>query len=207
MKRGMFLTTAAVFLVACTLMSGCYTQQDPVFGDCDTFLAYYDSCVRFVDAYPGSVCEVRYPAGDISVIDPSDKECYPMVQCTEFRQTRETADWLRKCRYLDVSERCVMSFDVSCDRHAYSDDLVSVTLTNRGEGHMKKIQLQLVSDAGTFSCRDSDNDRILAVNETDTFYCPVGSMPAVFEAEMVILYEDYKTGAMNTKTGRLAVLS
>ncbi len=195
---------AIIMVFVFFLVSGCYLyQSDPIFGDCDTFLSYHDACVRFMDSYDDSVCWQKYE--DYPDIPSSDVECYPKVECSTFFEKEQTKQWLRRCRYVNMEEKCVLSFDVTCEGWHASDRLLSLKIMNKMDTHIKDVSLQIVSDIGTYDCRDSDNDAILAVNETDTFYCtmPIGDY---LDATVLIGYEDYRSGARSNKKGNIVLV-
>ena len=200
----MRIFTAIIPVLMFFLLSGCYMyQSDPIFGDCDTFLNYHDACVRFMDSYRDSVCWEKYE--DYPDIPSSDIECYPKVECNLFFEQEQTRQWLRRCRYVNMEPKCLLSFDVACVDWSASDKLLSLKLENKMETHVKEMSLQVVTSDGTYSCKDSDNDSILAANETDTFYCemPVGDY---LDASLLFVYDDYRSGARHTKTGSLVIV-
>jgi len=200
MKRGVIFAGILLLIIG---LAGCTYTSDPVFGDCDTFLMYHDSCDRFMDSWAGSICEERY--GPLIDIPSSDTDCYPKVECTRFFADEKTSGWLRKCRYLVVEPKCVMSFDIECTDFSASDNLLSIELRNKMDGHIKDVALQVVTEGGTFDCKDSDNDRILAANETDNFYCDL-AVGEYLEGTLSLVYKDYRTGAMNTKSGSIVLV-
>lgn len=191
-----------IVLLTLLILSGCSYGKDPVFRDCDNFLSYHDACVAFMDSYPGSVCDIRY--SEYPDIPSSDTECYPKVECGAFFEKPETEDWLRKCRYIFIEPRCVLSSDVVCERFTASDKLLSVTLLNGLDVSTLDMKLQVVTKKGAFDCRDAGNDDIMGPGESDVFYCdvPVGQY---LEGDLLFSYTD-QAGSAVFKEGKIVVV-
>jgi hypothetical protein len=215
MKRGAILKAALVVL-ALLFLSACsstptgyfiYNSADDIFADCDSFLAYYDSCDLFLDAYDDSICKRSYVSMD--KISKSDRQCYPAVECSAFFAEATTKARLAECRYEQGGSKCVLSFDVQCTDHSATSEAITLTIKNNQKTpyNIKKVRLSLHLTDQTIDCTDSDNDAILAAGEEDVFTCrPLyGSIPLpktrALKATINLQYSDYRTNAMHTKTG------
>ncbi len=179
-------------------------DYERIFADCGSFLAYYDSCQRFFDSWPGSVCDQRY--GSYLEVPESDRECYPVQDCDWFMKRPQTPARLAECRYPeDSTPRCMLSFDISCTDFSATQDGISLTLQNNRDYHIKDILLEIISEEGNIRCFDSQQDRILAKDESDVFTCPASLGEGIYRGMISLGFEDYRTNAYNTKTGEIVV--
>ncbi|MBW2964533.1 hypothetical protein KY363_03665 [Candidatus Woesearchaeota archaeon] len=194
--------------------------EEQVFADCDSFLAYYDSCERFYESVPGSVCEQRYSVtaegmADISEgdIPASDADCYPLVECNWFNGLGRTKSRLAECRVTGPARpRCIISYDIQCVGFNATREQVVLELKNAMDSNIKQVSLSVNTATGAhLTCRDSDDDGILAKGETDTFVCRSGEgilpLPRTrtLKATLELVFADYTSGAFSTKTGVLEV--
>lgn len=194
--------------------------EEQVFADCDSFLAYYDSCERFYESIPGSVCEQKYSITSEGMTDMSEKDipsgdssCYPLVECNWFNNLGRTKSRLSECRVSGPARpRCILSYDIQCIGFNATKSEVVLQVKNGLETNIKQVSLTLNTGTGAhITCRDSDDDGILAKGETDTFVCRSadGLIPLprtrTLKASLDLVYADYNSGAFSTKTGVLEV--
>jgi hypothetical protein len=199
-------TIALVTLTACSfriqgtdLLFSIQEDEEKVFADCDSFLAYYDACERFMESVPGSRC-AEYTTLDIP---ESDRECYPIVECDWFMRLDRTAQRLSECRFIPPSEpKCIISFDIYCESFTATEQGIDLNISNRMDSHVKRMKVSLIGEDINAECIDSDMDSILASGESDIFSCT--PVPAGTYA-ISVLHEDYRSGAMHTKEGRLVI--
>lgn len=198
-KKHLVTVSVLVPAVIMLLLGGCipYSKgNDKIFADCDSFLAYYDSCTKFMEAMPGSRCR-EYETLDIP---ESDSQCYPLVECDWFMKRPETATRLVDCRYSPEEEpHCTLSFDVTCESFSVSDGKLMIVLRNGLDEHIKDMELKVVAEGQTLDCKDSDADRIMATGEEEVFICDGLADKGVLQ----FVYRDYYQGALNMKEGEI----